>query len=141
MTDFQPLTGHCQCGAVRYRVTAPAQRFYHCHCAMCRRMHGSLFATYAVVEREHLVIDAGGEELASYESSPGVHRKRCRNCACQLFLDVDWKPDVVWYSPATAEGHPGHAAEIECHVFVGSKASWHEITDRLPRHEEFPPGD
>jgi hypothetical protein len=25
-----------------------------------------------------------------------------------------------------------------CHVFVASKASWHEITDSLPRFEELP---
>jgi hypothetical protein len=25
------------------------------------------------------------------------------------------------------------------HVFVGSKAPWFEITDALPRHQEFPP--
>jgi len=27
-----------------------------------------------------------------------------------------------------------------CHVFVGSKAPWHEITDELPQHESFAPG-
>lgn len=139
MTDFQPLAGRCQCGAVRYRVTAPAKQLYHCHCAMCRRMHGSLFATYAIVAREHLAIEAGEAGLATYESSPGVHRKRCGTCGCQLFLDVDWKPDVVWYSPATADGHPGHGPGMERHIFVGSKVPWHEITDGLPRFEDTSP--
>jgi hypothetical protein len=23
------------------------------------------------------------------------------------------------------------------HIFVGSKAAWHDITDQLPQHEEF----
>ncbi len=27
-----------------------------------------------------------------------------------------------------------------CHVFVGSKAPWHQITDDLPRYDGFPPG-
>jgi len=24
-----------------------------------------------------------------------------------------------------------------CHVYVGGKAAWHEITDSLPQQEEF----
>lgn len=28
---------------------------------------------------------------------------------------------------------------IRYHVFVGSKAPWHEIRDDLPRYEELPP--
>jgi hypothetical protein len=26
------------------------------------------------------------------------------------------------------------------HIFVGSKAAWHEIADALPRHDEAAPG-
>jgi len=26
------------------------------------------------------------------------------------------------------------------HIFVGSKASWHDITDDLPQYEAFPTG-
>jgi hypothetical protein len=28
---------------------------------------------------------------------------------------------------------------IPAHIFVGSKANWFEITDRLPQHQELPP--
>jgi hypothetical protein len=27
------------------------------------------------------------------------------------------------------------------HIFVGSKAPWHEITDALPQYPEFPPSE
>ncbi len=37
----------------------------------------------------------------------------------------------------TLDDDPGVRAEF--HVFVGSKAPWFEITDRLPRFDEFPP--
>lgn len=136
MSDFQTNEGHCQCGAVRYRVTAPAEDLYHCHCSMCRRLHGALFATYAIVAREHLAIEAGAADIVTFESSPGVHRRRCRTCGCQLFIDVDRKPGLIWYSPATATGHPGHAPEVERHIFVGSKVSWYEIADGLPQFDE-----
>jgi hypothetical protein len=28
----------------------------------------------------------------------------------------------------------------QMHIFVGSKAPWHEIADALLRHEAYPPG-
>ena len=133
------IKGGCQCGAVRYSVHAPAQEMYHCHCSICRKSHGTLFATYATVPREHLRIDHGAANLVTYSSSPDVHRHFCGTCGCQLLLDDDRWPDLKWFTPGTLDGgeHPGHPAATERHIFVGSKVPWHEITDSLPRHEEF----
>ncbi|MGH8189559.1 MAG: GFA family protein, partial [Steroidobacteraceae bacterium] len=38
-------TGSCLCGVVRWEVSAPYQWMGHCHCSMCRKHHGSLFAS------------------------------------------------------------------------------------------------
>lgn len=35
------------------------------------------------------------------------------------------------------EGDPG--IKPESHIFIGSKAPWHEINDNLPQFEEWPP--
>ncbi|MGH6952978.1 MAG: GFA family protein [Alphaproteobacteria bacterium] len=136
MTRFEPVTGHCQCGAVRYRVTMPAERVYHCHCSMCRRAHGTVFATYALVPRQGFAIEAGADNLSVFSTSPPTHRKFCKTCGCQLFIDVDTKPHLVWYTPGTADGHPGHPPETEAHIFVDSKVEWYEIHGPLPRHTE-----
>lgn len=141
MSAFEPLEGRCQCGAVRYRVDAPAEVMYHCHCAMCRRLHGTLFATYAVVARRHLTILAGAEAMEVFDSSDTVHRRRCRSCGCQILLDVDTKPDKVWYTPGTLNGHPGHPPDSESHIFVGSKLPWLALTDGLPQYPGFLPKD
>jgi hypothetical protein len=39
---------------------------------------------------------------------------------------------------ATVYGDPG--ARPREHIFVGSKAVWHDITDDLPQHQIWPPG-
>ncbi len=85
MTDavFKPIHGRCECGGVRYKVTAPAGELYHCHCSRCRRLHGALFATYAYIEKDQLVIEEGAEKTATY-SSPLATWRFCRNCGNRI---------------------------------------------------------
>lgn len=135
MPEFTPITGRCQCGAVRFRVTEPAVRLYHCHCSMCRRCHGAMFGTYAVVHKEHLVIERGADNLSVFESSPGTRREFCKTCGCQLFADEDKRPQYRLYTPATADGSPGHKPGMERHIYVGSKAAWYAIEGDLPQFE------
>jgi hypothetical protein len=40
-------TGGCQCGAVRYALYVAPQRSHVCHCRMCQRATGGLFAALA----------------------------------------------------------------------------------------------
>ena len=44
------LTGSCLCGGVRYEVTGELRDMEHCHCSMCRKIHGAAFGTYAEVD-------------------------------------------------------------------------------------------
>jgi hypothetical protein len=136
MADFTPIHGHCQCGAVHYRVTAPAADLYHCHCGMCRRVHGTLFTTYAYVPKQGLQIEKGEDNLKTFHSSEQVHRRFCTTCGCQLFIEYDGAPDDIGYTPGTADGHPGHTEEMERHIFVGSKVPWYEIESRRPQVDE-----
>jgi hypothetical protein len=39
-----PVTGGCLCGAVRYESREPPTEGYYCHCTMCRRHYGGIFA-------------------------------------------------------------------------------------------------
>lgn len=131
-------TGSCQCGAVQYSLHAASEEMHHCHCSMCRKCHASMFGTYATIERQHFELTAGEEKLTTHLTSPEVHRHFCSLCGSHVYIDVDWKPGHVWFTPGTLDtGSPGHAPETERHIWVGSKNPLWAITDSLPRHEEF----
>ena len=82
MTDF-PISGGCQCGAVRYTVHGPPSEVAHCHCSMCRKTNGSLFWTGATVAAKHLTIE-GEANLTSYQSSPNLVRQFCETCGLHI---------------------------------------------------------
>jgi hypothetical protein len=53
------LTGGCQCGAVRFALSAPPKRISICHCRMCQKASGawtrgkpSAFKSSSIAERD-----------------------------------------------------------------------------------------
>ena len=139
-SEFNPVSGHCECQAVHYTVTAPAQELYHCHCSRCRRLHGSLFATYAYQKREEIEINHGDTELSIYQG-PLARWYFCRHCGCHLFAEHDHNPGVMWYMPSTLKDqhHPAHPPETEKHIFTASRSALETLSGDLPQYDEYAP--
>jgi hypothetical protein len=49
-----PLTGGCQCGAIRYEVTGAPHETYVCHCRECRKQSASAFGISVMVRSADL---------------------------------------------------------------------------------------
>lgn len=115
---------------MRFKVNQPSAEVYHCHCTRCRRLHGTLFATFAFVMREHIEIEQGEENLSTYRSP---------NAGCHLFAESDRKPGVMWYKPAVfdQDAHPSHPQKSEKHIFVSSKSPLEIIGDGLPQYQGY----
>jgi hypothetical protein len=122
---------------VRFEITEPIEEMSHCHCSMCRKAHGTAFSTYARVARRALRFTAGEDQVRRYRSSAQVERAFCPVCGSKLAFFFDGMPEAMWVTAGSLDGDPG--VRPTSHIFVGSKAPWHEITDDLQQHEEYPP--
>jgi hypothetical protein len=60
MIDVTSMVGGCNCGAVRYRLTAAPLTAYICHCHLCQKRTGSAFSV-------SLVLPAGGVRITDGE--------------------------------------------------------------------------
>ena len=83
MTTF-PMSGGCQCGAVRFSATALVDNPHVCYCRMCQKAAGNLFAALVGVRHEHLTWTRG--KAAAFRSSEHVERGFCRECGTPLFF-------------------------------------------------------
>ncbi len=128
------LRGSCLCASVHYEVRGPVGRVSNCHCAMCRKAHGAAFATYGRVERSDFAFVSGVEDVASFQSSPGVIRTFCKQCGSNLQFISDKRPGTLALALGTLDDDPGVQASL--HIFVASKAPWFRIADDLPQHAE-----
>ena len=142
MTNF-PLEGGCHCGSVRYVLEAAPLSLQHCHCSRCRKVYGQLTAQGAVVRRSDLRVVKGEENLTTYFSSPSFGSRFCRTCGCHLFGFEESEKGLMYFGPATLDGgvHPGHPADKESHIHVGSKAEWDHFNDSLPRFDKESPDE
>ena len=63
--------GGCQCGAVRYQLTAPIAQLYACHCTECRRQSASAFGISAIVPPDSVRLAKGTLTLWSRPTASG----------------------------------------------------------------------
>jgi hypothetical protein len=53
------LAGGCQCGAVRYQITAEPLQVYVCHCRECRKQSASAFGISVILPATGFVLTRG----------------------------------------------------------------------------------
>jgi hypothetical protein len=80
-TSSGTLKGSCACGQVRVIVNGAPTRVGLCHCQTCQKVHGSAFNSFAVFEKEQVVLSG---EPVSWESSPGYRRLFCPRCGSRI---------------------------------------------------------
>ena len=129
------VRGGCLCGAVRYEVAGDLLDADHCHCSMCRRQHGAAFATYAQFNPGDFRWCSGEDLVRVYQTPSGAGWAFCSACGSTLAGTEDG--DVTSIALGTVEGDPG--LRPSAHIFVGSRAAWHEIGDDLPQYDERAP--
>lgn len=121
-------TGGCQCGAVRYALHMPAERTHYCHCRMCQRATGNLFAALAGARRDKLEWTSG--EPSFFASSTLARRGFCARCGTPLsfgYHDSEWI-----YVTIGSLDDPSKVAP-ERHFGIESQVPWLHIEDRLQR--------
>ena len=131
------MTGHCECRRVRFEIDGEINDFSHCHCSQCRRLHGAAYATFAGVARSDFRYLTGESDVTTYTSSDTHQRVFCSICGSNVLVGLKSEPETYYVSMSMIDGDPPRPPAY--HIFVGSKAPWHEITDDLPQHDAFPP--
>ena len=79
------VSGGCQCGAVRYRATAMLDNAHLCHCRMCQKAVGNIFAALVAAPKDAFAWTRGAP--AMFRSSAHVERGFCAACGTPLFYN------------------------------------------------------
>ncbi|MBW8880444.1 MAG: GFA family protein [Asticcacaulis sp.] len=118
--------GGCQCGAVRFEVEGPLGRASVCHCRMCQKAFGNVFAPLVSV-REATSFRWTKAEPARFQSSNLVRRGFCPLCGTPLTYEA---PDGV----AVAIGAFDHPGQIVPDITYGveGRVAWMDHVNDWP---------
>ena len=100
-----PMTGGCQCGAIRYEITSFPLLLYTCNCTDCQRQTGSAFALNMPVRFADFRI-LQGEPNGWHHTSPNgtpVISRFCGNCGTRLYGERAGRPETISLRAGTLE--------------------------------------
>jgi hypothetical protein len=131
------IRGRCVCGAVRWSYEEPFTAMLYCHCSICRKHHGTLFAAVVAGPLSTFHWRAGTEKIATWQSTERGKRSFCSVCGSKV-PTVNHQARQVYMPAGALEGEVGIRPQM--HLFVGSKSPAFRIHDGLPQHDAYPPG-
>ena len=126
---YEPVTGGCLCGAVRYQAEANLHEAYYCHCRSCQKLSGSPAVTSVFVKPGTLKLMK--EDPKYFQSSPFGKEGFCSHCGSRLVFISPENEDWTVISVGSLD-HPEHVVPRE-HICVESQLPWYKLADDLPR--------
>lgn len=133
-------SGSCLCGAVAFEIDAAPTKVLHCHCSRCRLTRGAPHASNVFVPRDALRWIRGADQVRSFKVADARMFSTSFCMTCGSLLPALFERMGHYNLPLGSLDTP-LATQAGAHIFVGSKAPWFEITDRLPQFEALPPKD
>ena len=133
-----PLTGGCQCGALRYEIRAEPLTVYVCHCTECQRQSGSAFGMSVMVPRASLAYTTGAPRRwkRTADSGRAIESDMCETCGVRPVNHPSANDKVSIVKPGTLDD-PSWLHPIG-HIWTDSAQPWVTIPTDTVNHERHP---
>ncbi len=138
---MKTITGSCLCNGVQFEISGTVTPIQKCHAIRCRKATGGAYAPELLTSKEGFSWKSGIELINEYTApvlnEPPVYKRAfCKNCGSPVPVEIE-NTNFIILLAGTLDTDP-ETKEFR-HAFTGQKASWHEITDKLPCHTGQPP--
>ncbi len=125
------LSGGCQCGKIRFRVTGAPGDASICHCRMCQKAFGNFGAALVTVGDEQIEWTRG--RPAEFRSSAIVARGFCAGCGTPLYMKEGGDPTHELAMGAFDD--PNALPALSRQSGIESRVHWFETIVSLPAEE------
>jgi hypothetical protein len=124
-----PLEGGCQCGSVRYAISAAPLTLYCCHCTECQAQSSSAFGMSMLVDYDSLKVDWSGLGVWGRKTDSGgsMTCHFCSTCGTRLFHLREGDTEIVSVKAGSLDDHAW--LEPVGHIWTDSAQSWFELSD------------
>lgn len=130
--------GGCQCGAVRYRLTAEPRFLAVCHCKECQRQSGSAFGMSLMIATAGFELLQGELEVFERTSESGrlIGCAFCPQCGVRIYHEPRYVEGILNIRAGTLDDTSGLQPQL--HAWTKSKQPWLELPADAPSHPTQP---
>lgn len=129
------LTGGCQCGAVRYRISGEPVYTALCHCTDCRKSAGAPVVHWTAFPAGAFALLQG--ELRDYASSELGRRSFCPTCGTGVTYRNDTNlPGLIDVQGGTLDDPDALPPQI--HVQAADRLAFMATANELPAFDRYP---
>ncbi len=128
------VEGCCNCSSVTFAIDIDPKDIFVCHCSICRRWTGNNGVAVVIVPKDKFRWVTGEDQVACW-TKPNADWQSwfCRTCGSALPGVND---ETNMFVPAGLIETGTRNLRVAHHIWVGSKASWDEISDDGKIHLE-----
>lgn len=133
-----PLTGGCDCRAVRYHMLTNPLFVHCCHCRWCQRETGAAFALNAMIEADRVEVALGEPEVIHTPSASGFGQKiaRCPTCRVALWSHYAGAGPWLRFVRVGTLDDPDRLPP-DIHIFTATKQPWVVLGTDTPIVPEY----
>ena len=134
-----PLTGGCQCGALRYEVRQAPLSVYACHCTECQRQSGSAFGLSLLAARDAVAVTSGTPKRwrRRLDSGYAIDCVFCAECGTRLWHEPERNPAGAVVKPGTLDDT--RWLDPVGHIWTSSAQRWFTIPADTVNYDAQPP--
>ena len=133
-----PISGGCDCRAIRYRLESPPLFVHCCHCRWCQRESGASFALNAMIEADRVTLLAGEPDIADTPSNSGRGQMiaRCPQCRVAVWSHYAGMGAAISFVRVGTLDEPDRLPP-DIHIFTASRQPWLVLPPGTPAVPEY----
>ena len=133
----QKIKGGCLCGAVRFTVTGPFDRFHLCYCSRCQKVTGSAHASNIFTAADRLTWIAGADQVTRFDlpEADRFFRTFCTVCGSPV-PGITRNGEIVLIPAGSLEQDP--VIRPQSSIFWKDRAIWYDEGLSARRFDGYP---
>lgn len=132
-----PIEGSCQCGGVKYQLSAAPLMILACHCKECQKLSTSAFSLTAVVEADAIEFQGEMVEWRRTADSGNISAaKFCPTCGNRIYHYNPDDPEKIKLKPSNLSDTS--IIKPVAHIWVSEKQDWFAIPEDVAVYDRQP---
>ena len=136
----KPITGGCDCGAIRYECTAEPLAMFKCHCRACQHITGGPYVPVVLLPAKEFRLTRGTlRHHFTASERLGKHKRGfCGDCGSRI-TGGEAETPTPWIGVTASSLDDPSWFRPQFDIFVSSAQPWDRLDPETPKHSKYPP--